>query len=101
MYAKTCFWFVGCSIALSALAGCTLDKKDDADEFREAVPEARTIALSGPDSNGTRVTAAASPGRGTLASAPAQSYAKWYGFTRQTREGANAVSNTQATVIRP
>ena len=43
MYAKTRLWLVGCSFASLALcfgSGCTLDKKDDdADAFREAVPQ--------------------------------------------------------------
>ena len=64
MYAKTprrFAWLAGCSLALSALSGCTLEKKDDAGEFRDAVPQKEAIALSGPDSNGSTTTAAEGP----------------------------------------
>ena len=56
MYAKTCSWFVGCALALTFVSGCTLQKKDDADEFRDAVPQSESIALAGPDSSGTTST---------------------------------------------
>jgi hypothetical protein len=92
MYAKT-RWFAACSLALGALSGCTLDKKDDAAEaFREAVPQEKSVALSGPDSNGTTSTAAATPSRRTLGTAPTTPYAKWYGFTRGMRQGVNQVT---------
>ena len=95
MYAKTRFWSAGCSLALVAfglLPGCTLEKKDDAGEFRDAVPEAETVALSGPDGSGSTSTAAAGPSRRTLASGSAAPYAKWYGFTRDMRGGVNQVT---------
>ena len=93
MYANARLWF-GCSLALafSALSGCTLDKKDDgADAFREAVPPSESVALAGPDSKGSSSTAAAGSSRRTLASAPLP-YAKWYGFTREMRDGVNHVT---------
>ncbi|HKO53621.1 MAG TPA: hypothetical protein VJV79_38195 [Polyangiaceae bacterium] len=95
MYAKTRLWFTftGCSFALSALSGCALDKKDDdAEAFREAVPQSGSVALSGPDANSARSTAAAGPSRRTLGTAPTTSYAKWYGFTREMRQGVNQIT---------
>jgi hypothetical protein len=93
MYAKTRLWFAGCSLAVSALSGCTLEKKDDgADAFREAVPQQQSVALSGPDPSSASSTAAAGPSRRTLSTAPTSSYAKWYGFTREMRQGVNQVT---------
>ena len=93
MYAKTCLWFARSSLILSALSGCTLDKKDDdADAFREAVPRQESVAISGPDAAKANSTAAAGPSRRTLATAPAMPYAKWYGFTRAMRQGVNTVT---------
>jgi hypothetical protein len=83
MYAKPRFWFASCALALTFVAGCTLQKKDDADEFRDAVPQSASVALSGPDaSSGSTTTAAAAPSLRTLATPAQTSYAKWYGFTR-------------------
>ena len=92
MYAKTRLWLTGCSLVWSVLCGCTLEKRDEADEFRDAVPEPEAAALSGPDASSSRGTAAAIPGRATLAAAPTLGYAKWYGFTRGMRQGVNVVT---------
>jgi hypothetical protein len=93
MYVKTRLWFAGCSLlALAASSGCTLEKKDDASEFREAVPQSESVALSGPDGGGSRSTASAGPSRRTLAAGSALPYAKWYGFTRDMRDGVNQVT---------
>jgi len=96
MYAKTRAWSACCTLAFcfSALAsGCTLDKKDDdADAFREAVPQEQSVALSGPDSNSASATAAVGPTRRILGTTPAAQYAKWYGFTREMRRGVNQVT---------
>lgn len=93
MYVKARFWIATCSLALSALAGCTLDKKgDDADAFREAVPAADAVALSGPDSKSGSSTQAAAGSLRTLATGGKTPYAKWYGFTREMREGVNAIT---------
>jgi len=92
MYVKTRFWF-GCSLALGLSTACTLDKKEDeADAFREAVPEQQSVALSGPDAHASSATASASPSRRTLGTAPSTAYAKWYGFTREMRNGVNRVT---------
>jgi len=93
MYAKTRLWFAGCSLALCFASGCTLDKKDDdADAFREAVPQQESVALSGPDSTSSSSTAALGPSRRTLGTAPNAPYAEWYGFTRAMRQGVNQVT---------
>ncbi len=93
MYAKTRLWLTGCSLALSALSSCTLDKQDDgAEAFREAVPQEESVALSGPDASPTRSAAAAGPSRRSLGTAPALPYAQWYGFTREMRQGVNRIT---------
>ncbi|HEY5374684.1 MAG TPA: hypothetical protein VIK01_13450 [Polyangiaceae bacterium] len=94
MYAKSRSLLAGCAFALTFVSGCTLQKKDDADEFRDAIPQSESIALSGPDaSSGTTTTAAAAPSLRTLAAGPAPTtYAKWYGFTRTMRDGVNKIT---------
>ena len=93
MYAKTRPWFGCCALALTLVSGCVLQKHDGADEFREAVPQKGAIALSGPDSaSGSSATASAAPSLRTLGTTPATSYAKWYGFTREMREGVNKIT---------
>jgi hypothetical protein len=95
MYSKTRYWLLGCSIAsfsLSALSGCTLDKKDEAGEFREAVPETQAVALPGPDASSSISAAAEGPSQRTLSTGAGTPYAKWYGFTREVRDGVNTVT---------
>ena len=79
-------------LALAFLGGCTLDQNDDVDQFRQAVPSADAVAVDGPDTTaGER--GAASGARGMLAEAPAGSApAYWYTFTRDVRDGVNAVT---------
>jgi hypothetical protein len=95
MYSKTRFWFAGCcftALSLGVLSGCTLDKKDDAGEFREAVPQSQAVALTGPDASSSSSTAAEGPTRRTLGTGSSTPYAKWYGFTREMRDGVNAIT---------
>jgi hypothetical protein len=93
MYAKNRLWIIALALGLGTLSGCTLDKKDDgADAFREAVPQSESIALRGPDSKGSSSTQSAAPSLRTLATGGKSPYAKWYGFTREMRDGVNAVT---------
>jgi hypothetical protein len=94
MYAKTWLGFAGCAVAINLLSGCALQKKDDADEFRDAVPQSAAVSLSGPDTaSGSTSTASAPPARGALSTTPTPTpYATWYGFTRAERDGVNAVT---------
>lgn len=100
MYAKTRSSSLVRSLTVTALlvswgtlTGCTLEKKDDAGEFRDAVPQSQAIALSGPDASGT-VTQTAAEGQSsrTLGTGASTPYAKWYGFTRDMRDGVNAIT---------
>jgi hypothetical protein len=81
--------------AASAFFGCSLEKTDDASEYREALPEAANVRMPGPDSAspGSR-SATAYPGSGFLAdgATPARPTAEWYRFTRNVRDGVNAVT---------
>jgi hypothetical protein len=80
-------------LALAFLGGCALEQNDDVDPFRQAVPSADAVAVDGPDTTGTSGRRAASGARGTLAEAPATSTpAYWYTFTRDVRDGVNAVT---------
>lgn len=86
---------------------CTLEKKDDGEEFREAVPLREAVMVAGPetDSAADSSTAAATGCRAArdcerpngvhpLATRPGAGtdYARWYGFTRAVRSGVNAVT---------
>ena len=80
-------------LALAFLGGCNLEKTEDVDQFREAVPTADSVAVDGPDTTGTSDRKAASGSRGALAEAPAASApAFWYTFTRDVRDGVNVVT---------
>ena len=97
MYARTWLWVGGCTLAMNVLSGCALQKKDNVDEFRDAVPQSEAVSLSGPDGSGapsgSSSTASAPPPRGALSTTPpAPAYAKWYGFTRDMRDGVNVVT---------
>jgi hypothetical protein len=80
-------------LAFAFLGGCTLEKTDDVEQFREAVPVASSVAVDGPDSTGAGDRRAASGSRGTLAEAAAAGTpAYWYTFTRNARDGVNLVT---------
>jgi hypothetical protein len=84
--------------ALGWLPGCMLEKQDDGEEYREALPLRAAVVVAGPETDGAagRDSTAASidSSRGTLADEPFAGgpYAKWYGFTRVVRGGVNLVT---------
>jgi hypothetical protein len=86
-------WIIAIALGLGA-SGCTFDLADEGSEYREAVPEASSVAVPGPgDTNGTQRTAAVAPERGLMGTGdPATNYAFWYGFTRNVRDGVNQVT---------
>jgi hypothetical protein len=78
---------VGSSMALS---GCVLEKKEGADRFREALPTAENVEVSGPESaQGEQGTASHVQTEEPWANGP---WAKYYGFTRHVRDGVNKVT---------
>jgi hypothetical protein len=80
-------------LALALASGCTLEKTEDVDQFREAVPAADAVAVDGPDSSGTSARKAAAGARGELTPGPdAAAPAYWYTFTRNVRDGVNVVT---------
>ncbi len=89
-----------CSIATallagSMLAGCMLEKQDDGEEYRDALPLRESVVLAGPESPESGHTRTASIGGSRpLAERPlgAGNFAKWYGFTRAVRGGVNLVT---------
>jgi hypothetical protein len=73
-----------------ALGACTLQKRDDVSEYREAIPQ--EVAVDGPESAQGESHSTAG-GRGLLADAPATAdWAEWYAWTRGVRDGVNAVT---------
>lgn len=83
------------ALVLAGLPGCMLEKQDDGDEYREAVPLREAMVVAGPESaSGDRQSAAAAEKRGALGDGPAAraDYARWYGFTRAVTTGVNVVT---------
>jgi hypothetical protein len=86
--------------AVCAGPGCMLDKEDDGEEYREAVPLREAVVVAGPETDTAGDSSTASirtpPGARTLANGPSSPsrspYAKWYGFTRVVRGGVNLVT---------
>ena len=79
-------------LAACLLPGCLLQKQDDGEEYREAVPRREAIVVAGPESDAAADTSAPGPSaqaNGPLSRTP---YAKWYGFTRVVRGGVNLVT---------
>lgn len=82
-------------LAATALPGCMLEKQDDGEEYREAVPLREAVVLSGPETGADGDTGTASiAGSHPQAERPLgrTDYAKWYGFTRAVRGGVNEVT---------
>lgn len=71
-----------------AVAACTLEKEDTADEYRDAVPKAEAVSVDGPTSAGGSLETASS--RGALAAG--SETARWYRFTRDLRDSVNGVT---------
>jgi hypothetical protein len=91
-------WFTVPALAFGflSLPGCMLERQDDGEEYREAVPAREAVMVAGPEAEARDGAGAASAQsqRGTLAVAPGGdgAYAKWYGFTRVVRGGVNLVT---------
>jgi hypothetical protein len=82
-------------LTLGLIPGCMLEKQDDGQEYREAVPLREAVALAGPEPDAASgADAAAQSTRRGLATQPLGGgpYAKWYGFTRVVRGGVNLVT---------
>lgn len=85
----------GVSLILSSLilaSGCVLENEDDVDEFREAVPAASSVRLTGPDESSAGSGERSSGLQSTGDSASIGEYAKYYAFTRHVRGAVNAVT---------
>lgn len=83
------------ALVLAGLPGCMLEKQDDGDEYREAVPLREAMVVAGPETAaGDTSTASVAERRGSLQAGPAARarYARWYGFTRAVTTGVNVVS---------
>ncbi len=88
--AKRLWWAAVALGGSMALSGCMLEKKEDAGRFREAIPKADQVEVSGPES----ALASSSAASHTQADEPWANgpWAKYYGFTRVVRDGVNAIS---------
>jgi hypothetical protein len=100
----TARWFTARKISVNArvlgaavlLTGCLLEKQDDAEEYREAVPRREAVLVAGPETEAASDSETASLSGATRAQAERPlgraEVAKWYGFTRAVRGGVNAVT---------
>ena len=77
---------------IAGTAGCSF-ANDDPDRFREAIPQASEVEVSGPDGSEQAQTGASASTAGSGAEPWATGpWAKYYGFTRHVRTGVNAVT---------
>jgi hypothetical protein len=77
-------------LAATALSACSAQKQET-NEFEEALPEQGSVNVDGPD--GARADSSTAAGmRGTLADGGTSDPAFWYSFTRDVRDGVNAVT---------
>ncbi len=87
---------IGGSLALLVAlgSGCVLEPKEDAGKFREAIPRAEAVQVSGPESTQSSNTASYDGLAGVKADEPwAQGpWSHWYGFTRHVRSGVNKLT---------
>lgn len=90
-------WTIGTLTAAAALplasaGGCLREEGDDAERFREAIPTADHVRVAGPEA--APVGAAAEASIRALASGGWDDgpWAKYYGFTREVRDGVNDVT---------
>jgi hypothetical protein len=78
------------ALAATALSGCSMQREDPS-EFQEALPALGSVNVDGPDA--ARADARTAAGMsGTLAAGDAGDPAYWYTFTRDLRDGVNAVT---------
>jgi hypothetical protein len=84
------------SLAATSLAtACTLEKSDDVSEYREALPQAAHVQVAGPEQSGAgsrSMSASAETGLLADGAGTASGSAEWYRFTRNIRDGVNAVT---------
>lgn len=83
--------------AAALLPGCMLEKQDDAEEYREAVPQREAVIVAGPETDaaaGSDTASISAGSRYAQATGPLgrADYAQWYGFTRAVRGGVNVVT---------
>jgi len=84
---------VALAVVFAPLGACTIDapSEEAESEFREAVPAGDSVRLDGPESTTASGMEAAASTRGTMAPSAGQP-AFWYTFTRNVRDGVNAVT---------
>ena len=75
-----------------AVSACTLEKRDDVSEYREAIPQKEAVVVDGPES-AQGDSQSNSGARGLLAGgAAAGDWAEWYAWTRNVRDGVNVIT---------
>jgi hypothetical protein len=95
MMLKTTFSHIALGAALLAANACTLQKEDDVSEYRDALPQATSVRVAGPEQGAASTTQALSAQRGLLGAgdgAGTSAVAKYYSFTRNVRDGVNVVT---------
>jgi|SoiMethySBSTD1v2_1073268.scaffolds.fasta_scaffold10511_3 hypothetical protein len=88
-------WSLVGAVAVVVLPGCALAEKDGADRFREAIPHRESVVVPGPEGAEARSsTQALGPTSGVQSTGTPSGgpWAKYYGFTREVRDGVNHVT---------
>lgn len=89
--------FAATFLAACALSGCMLEKRDDGEEYREAVPQREAVLVAGPESDaelgsGTQALQGTTHAQAERRPLARGEYAKWYAFTRVVRGSVNLVT---------
>jgi hypothetical protein len=92
MNRRTTFSHIALLASALAFGGCALEKADDLSEYRDALPEANHVSVTGPEQD--------SSGKKTLSTGNGSAdVAEWYAFTRNVRDGVNAVTRDVLTGV--
>lgn len=80
-------------LLVASVNACALEKKDDAEAFREAVPQAEAVKVDGPEAaEGTARTRAGRTGLLAEWQIGSGDVAYWYAWTRRVRDGVNRIT---------
>ena len=84
-------WLGAAALATVVGPGCALGSGDDADRFREAIPQADAVTVPGPEQRaaGNQASQSLTASDEPWANGP---WAHYYGFTREVRDGVNHVT---------
>lgn len=78
---------------VASTEGCMIKTQDDADKYRQAIPQTNDVALGVPKSSGGTTTTASYSMYSTKGDTPGTTDAKYYQFTRDIADGVDATTS--------